>query len=98
MNRTGAQSDCCGIESVVRRDSITATAAVPLDRMRNWSFADHQLLRHFAGSLSPYSCTQDQVRAFDEPGPSAKTIILETGRFDNLYNLTGSALAPCSWT
>jgi hypothetical protein len=88
-------SVCCGIESVVNRSSLVApTAAVYM----NFSLIDHQLARHVTGDLAEYGCVENQVRAFEEPGTGTGTVVMETQRFDNVYNLTGVQLSQCQWS
>ncbi len=88
-----AQSDCCGIESVVRRDSLVGATADPY---ANRSLVDHEFARHIAGTLT-YNCLTNDVRSFNAPSGGGR-VVLETSRFDNLYNLTGSQLAACTWS
>ena len=88
-----SESPCCGIESVVRRDTLVT----PTGSFVNYSLVDHHLARHLAGSLPAYRCTDGEVRSMPAPSGGG-TIVVETVRFDNLYNLSGSQAADCTWS
>ena len=94
LGQTDRVSACCGIESIVRRSAIAA----PSVTYQNYSLVDHQLERHLRGALT-YSCSSNDLRAMPAP-EGAGTLLIETQRFDNLYNLTGQQLPPgtCAWS
>ncbi len=93
LGQTDRVSACCGIESVVRRSSVVA----PTVTYQNYSLVDHQLERHLRGALT-YSCRSNDLRAMVAPDGGA-TLLIETQRFDNLYNLTGNQTVgwSCAW-
>lgn len=89
MGGVTATSTCCGVESIIDRSSLINSE----DRYVNYSMTDHQFVAHLTGRLDMFNCTEWDVLGKDIAGD---TLILDMGRFNNVYNLTRD-VGQCAW-
>lgn len=88
-----AASACCGIESVMLRAQLVGGDANAT--YQNLSMVDHHFAANKQGSRGLFACDRT-VRAIRVGG---RKLVIESDRFDNRYNLSGSpdAVSACGW-
>jgi len=74
-------SACCGIESLINRDSLASST-----NYQNYSMTDHQMILHIVSPSTKFNCRDGEVRTYVVS--SGNHLGLDLYTYDNPYNIS----------